>query len=274
LDSINPISPSQPDTPAPLEPPPSPEGRAENPVFNLVDVGLIVVVAVGALIFCTAVAAVVLLVLHGPHGVDMKDPASGLLIFLPIQVAAYILTVGFMVFYVWTRYRAGFLQAVQWNFPKAKLVYIALAGGAVLGLTSELLSALLHRWIPKSLPIDQYFRTASSAYALAAFGILVAPLVEELFFRGFLYPALARPLGMGVATAITAFSFALLHAQQLAFAWAALLVLFTVGTVLTVVRAVTKSVAICVLIHMGYNFTLFTLMFIATQGFRHMERAS
>jgi membrane protease YdiL (CAAX protease family) len=93
-------------------------------------------------------------------------------------------------------------------------------------------------------------------------------------FRGFLDPALANSLGMVSAIAITAGSFALLHSPQLAHAWAPLLILFAVGTALTVVRAVTKSVATCVLIHMGYNFTLFTLVFIVTQGFRHMERAS
>jgi membrane protease YdiL (CAAX protease family) len=44
-----------------------------------------------------------------------------------------------------------------------------------------------------------------------------------------------------------------------------------VGTILTVARAKTKSVAVSVLIHMAYNSTLFTLLYIATQGFRHME---
>jgi membrane protease YdiL (CAAX protease family) len=260
--------------PAPAEPLQNDQRQGENPVFDLGDVVLIVLVAIAALFFCTVVAAAILLILRGVHAADFKDPAKNLLLFLPIQLAAYILTVGFMVFYIWTKYRIGLLQAIRWNFPARKFVYAALGGGVGLGLTSELLSALLQRWIPKSLPIDQYFRTASSAYALAAFGILVAPLVEELFFRGFLYPALARPLGVAPATAITAFLFALLHSQQLANAWAPLLILFAVGTALTLVRAVTKSVAVCVLMHMGYNFTLFTLVFIATQGFRHMEKAS
>jgi membrane protease YdiL (CAAX protease family) len=274
LDSINPISPSEPEIPPPVEPLQNDLSQRENPVFNLVDVALIVLVAVVALVFCSGVVAVILIAVRGPHAADFKDPAKSLLIFLPIQVAAYVLTVGFMVFRVWTKYRTGFLQAVRWNFPATKIVYGALAGGAALGLTSELLQGLLQRWIPKSLPIEQYFRTTSSAYAMAAFGILVAPLVEELFFRGFLYPALARPLGVVWATALTAGSFALLHEQQLAHAWVPLLILFGVGTVLTVVRAVTKSLATCVLIHMGYNFTLFALTFIVTQGFRHMERAS
>ncbi len=141
-----------------------------------------------------------------------------------------------------------------------------LAGG------SALAGGLLHRWIPKSLPIEQFFSSPASAYALSTFGILVAPFVEELFFRGFLYPALARWTGSALSIVVTAGLFALLHAGQLALAWAPLLVLFAVGTVLTLVRARTNSVATCVLMHAGYNCTLFTMLFFATDHFHHLEK--
>jgi membrane protease YdiL (CAAX protease family) len=45
-----------------------------------------------------------------------------------------------------------------------------------------------------------------------------------------------------------------------------------VGAVLTTIRARTGSVATCVLVHMGYNFLLFVVLFISTGGFHHMER--
>jgi len=232
-----------------------------------------VIVAILSVGLCTGVTMAVAQSLPSLRGISLKDLGQNALVLLPAQLAAYIMTVGFMVFYIWLRYRKPFLGAVSWNMPGRKFAWRAVAGGLALGFLSQLLSALLHRWIPKSLPIDEYFRNTGSAYALAGFGILVAPVVEELFFRGLLYPALARPLGVVPATALTAGSFALLHSQQLAHAWAPLFVLLIVGTVLTVVRAVTKSVAMCVLIHMAYNFTLFSLVFVVTEGFRHMERA-
>jgi len=274
IDPASPDGPSLPD--GPLPPPPVaqvPPTQAENPVFNLWDVALIVVVAVIALLLSTKAELSVLRSLPSTRGISLKDIGQNALLLLPPQLAAYILTIGFMVFYVWERYRTEFLKAVRWNMPGRRFAGRALAGGVALGLTSQLLYVLLHRWIPKSLPIDEYFRTMGSAYALAAFAVLVAPVVEELFFRGFLYPALARPLGVVPATALTAGSFALLHSPQLAHAWAPLSVLLMVGTVLTVVRAVTKSVAMCVLIHMAYNFTLVGSAFVVTQGFRHLERA-
>lgn len=249
-----------------------PDGR-ENPVFNLLDVLLIVVVAVVALLGTVLVAFFVFAIAHSGK-VDVKGLETNAVFVVPAQVAAYILTIGFMVLYVWQRYRTDFLQAIRWNAPRAKVIWYALLGGSVLAFTSRILEGLLHRWIPKSVPFEEFFRTPASAYMLAAFGVLVAPLVEEIFFRGFLYPALARPLGVGWAVVITSLFFALVHSGQLANAWAPLLVLFVVGSALTIVRAVTKSVATCVLIHMAYNLTLFTIMFFGTQGFRHMERAS
>jgi membrane protease YdiL (CAAX protease family) len=244
---------------------------SENPVFNLVDVLLIIVVIVGSLIFCTSVALAVIAIRH-PLLRDPKMLAENVLFILPLQVASYTLTVGFMALLIWQKYRTSLLDAVRWNPPPAQRAVLAFAAGSGVGLSTQLFSALLQRWIPKSLPIEQYFKTPSAAYALAIFGILIAPVVEELFFRGFLYPALARPLGAGVSMVLTAGGFALIHAEQLALAWAPLLLLFTVGLILTAVRAKTKSVAVCVLMHMGYNFTLFLLLYIATQGFRHMER--
>jgi uncharacterized protein len=249
------------------------KGR-ENPVFNLLDVAVIVLAAVLALIASVLIATIVYAAVHSPGKIDPKELATNAVFIVPVQVAAYVFTIGFMVLYIWIRYRTSFLDAIGWNMPAGKAIGGALLGGIALALTSGFLESLLHRWIPKSLPFEEFFRTPASAYALAAFGILVAPLVEEIFFRGLLYPALARPMGVGLAVVVTSALFALVHGSQLANAWAPLLVLFVIGSALTIVRAVTRSVATCVVIHMTYNLTLFTILFFQTQGFRHMERAS
>jgi membrane protease YdiL (CAAX protease family) len=58
----------------------------------------------------------------------------------------------------------------------------------------------------------------------------------------------------------------------LKFAWGPLLVIFLVGLALTIVRAKKDSVAASLLMHIGYNGTLSALMFVATDGFRHLEK--
>ncbi len=126
--------------------------------------------------------------------------------------------------------------------------------------------------MPKHLPMDEFFKTARDAYILSAFGILIAPLFEELLFRGFLYPVLARRLGLLPSVLLTAIAFTFIHVPQLRYNWGPVLVIFLVGLALTSVRAVKKSVACTVLMHMAYNATIFVVAFIGTGGFRHMER--
>ncbi|HZD96349.1 MAG TPA: CPBP family intramembrane glutamic endopeptidase, partial [Candidatus Sulfotelmatobacter sp.] len=219
------------------------------------------------------IATAIFLALH--PGQPMADLGKALshnaLFVVSLQFIVYLLLVGFMVFVVWVRHRTPLDSAIRWNFPPRGQAVYALASGVALALFSDVAQVVLHRWIPKSLPITEFFQDRSSAMLLAGFGILVAPLVEEMLFRGFLYPALARWIGAVPAIVITAAGFALLHGGQLAYSWVPLLLIFTVGAVLTIVRAMTKSVASSVLVHMAYNFTLFLQLYIGTHGFRNFE---
>jgi membrane protease YdiL (CAAX protease family) len=164
--------------------------------------------------------------------------------------------------------RPNFLAAIHWNWPSKPGRY--LLAGFVLSVALQGLARLLP--IPKNLPIDNFFQTSAEAWVLSIFGITFAPMLEELYFRGFLYPVLSRWLGMIAGVLLTALPFALLHAPQLGFAWGPVLVIFLVGATLTIVRARTDSVASGVLVHFAYNATLLVLMYIATDGFRHLEK--
>ena len=66
---------------------------------------------------------------------------------------------------------------------------------------------------------------------MAAFGITLAPLLEELFFRGLLYPVLRRMFNLVIAVGLTAAAFAAIHGTQLRLAWAPILSIFIVGVV-------------------------------------------
>jgi len=185
------------------------------------------------------------------------------------QSLAYLFILAYMyVLVTRERRRPDFLAAIHWNWPSNIAVYVLV--GFALSLALQGLAHLLP--IPKELPIDSFFRTPAEAWALSILSVTLAPLMEELFFRGFLYPVLARRLGLPVAVFLTALGFALLHGAQLMFAWGPVLVIFLVGVVLTMVRARTNSVAAGVLIHMAYNGTISVAMFAATDGFRHLEK--
>ncbi len=80
--------------------------------------------------------------------------------------------------------------------------------------------------------------------------------------------------GRFLAVLLTSAVFAVVHSEQLGQAWGPLLVLFMVGLVLTLTRVVTRSVAPGFLIHVGYNLTLFSLLYVGTDHFRHLERVT
>ncbi len=185
------------------------------------------------------------------------------------QALAYLLIFAYMyVLVTRERGRPDFLKAIHWNWPSNIARYVLL--GFILSLALQGLSHLLP--VPKELPIDTFFRTPAEAWALSILSVTLAPLMEELFFRGFLYPVLARGIGIPLAIFLTAVGFALLHGAQLGFSWGPVLLIFLVGLVLTIVRATKNSVAAGVVIHMAYNGTITVAMFAATDGFRHLEK--
>jgi len=167
------------------------------------------------------------------------------------------------------KYHVKFWDAIRWNWPRAEWRMLGL--GAVMLLGLSMVESLLP--MPKSTPFEKLFVRPRDAYLLAVIAVTLGPLVEELFFRGFLYPVLARRWGMAWGIFLTALPFAAMHMPQYGYAWGALLVIFIVGVVCGLARALAKSVGASFLVHVGYNGTQMLIAVVATHGFRHMEKA-
>jgi membrane protease YdiL (CAAX protease family) len=254
--------------PPALSPPPPVQRAGENPVFGGWDVFVIFILTVVTLV------AVQLLVVLGacryayPHESFMEVAQKPVLALLS-QLLTYVAVALYMILLVEGKYHTRFWPAVRWNWP-------GIAGASFLGVGVLMLGFdMLGRFLPmpKETPFDQFFARPSDAYLTVAFAVTLGPLMEELFFRGFLYPVLARRLGVIGGILLTALPFALIHMAQYGYAWGAVLIIFLVGIVLTAVRAVTKSVASSFLAHVSYNGTLMVLAALQTDGFRHMDKA-
>lgn len=168
-------------------------------------------------------------------------------------------------------WRRTFGEGIHWNWAALQGKWIGLpALGIGLGVAVQLASNVLP--IPKQMPIDAFFRNAVDAWIVALFGVLIAPIMEEIAFRGFLYPALGRWTGGVVAALLTSVPFAWLHAHQVGDAWGPLAMVFVVSLVLCAVRDRANSVAASAVVHAFYNLSIFTVIFFATDGFRHLER--
>lgn len=165
----------------------------------------------------------------------------------------------------------GFLAGIHWNFSQVRQYAMWLPVlGIGLGFAMQLASNYLP--VPKELPVDSFFQNAPDAWMVALFGIFIAPIAEEIAFRGFLYPALRPWTGRILAAILTSIPFAFLHAQQVAHAWGPLSMVFLVSLVLVWVREHTGSVAASALVHACYNFSIFVVIFYASGGFQHLER--
>ncbi len=151
------------------------------------------------------------------HNAPLTELATNAGVVIGAQAAAYPLVVLFMFLMVRSRSRETFGKAICWNWPGSTALSFFL-GGIVLAVVVESLSRFLP--MPKSLPVDKYFTTATGAYLMAAFGTTLAPLLEELFFRGMVYPLLRRTFRLTIAVALTAAGFAAIHGAQLGYAWA------------------------------------------------------
>jgi membrane protease YdiL (CAAX protease family) len=77
---------------------------------------------------------------------------------------------------------------------------------------------------------------------------------------------------MVIASIFTTLPFALMHAEQQGHSLGPFILLIVVSLILCAVRLVTRSLAASTLVHACYNFLLFLLMLIGTEGFRHLEK--
>jgi membrane protease YdiL (CAAX protease family) len=120
------------------------------------------------------------------------------------------------------------------------------------------------------LPIQEIFKNRTGALLLMSMAVLVAPLVEETVFRGYLYPLFAKSLGVFPGIVITGALFGLMHGSQLGWTWGLVTLLTFVGMIFTFARARTGTVFASFLMHLGYNSMIALSSIIATKGFQHM----
>ena len=199
--------------------------------------------------------------------------------FLSLRTAIwYAAMIGYLFTTIRVNRNLPFWRTIGWHdwrsktVPRPALYALCAVGGMVLAVVVEL-GSIAFRTKAK-LPIEALFQNRVGVMWLMAVGILLAPAVEETIFRGYLYPVLARTLGVEGGILATGLLFGLMHAPQLWGGWGQIGLLVLVGIVLTYARARTGTVLTSWLLHLGYNTFLFAGFFISTGGLRHLPPVS
>ena len=137
--------------------------------------------------------------------------------------------------------------------------------GCALSLFVAILSSRLKA--PDNSPMEELFKNRQTALLFVGMAVLIAPLVEETLFRGYLYPLFARSFGVTPGIVLTGVLFGMMHGAQLGWTWGLVAMLVLVGIVFTLVRARTGSVFASFLMHLGYNSLISVAALIGTHGF-------
>jgi membrane protease YdiL (CAAX protease family) len=242
--SLQPIAPELPSTRVP----------GENPPWNGWDVFKLALMMFVVPFLVIPVVALAIQKIFYP-GTPFMDVAKKPWVPLSTQFAWYALIAVYMVIFVEGTYRQRFWDAIRWNWPKRHWFAFIPLGMMLVSLQ------VLERFfkMPKHIPMEDFLSTPTAAILTGILAVSAGPFMEELFFRGFFYPVLARRFGMIAGVLVTSVCFGLVHGVQLNFSIGLVLVVTLVGLVLTVVRAKTKSVASSFITHVAYNSTLVAL---------------
>lgn len=202
--------------------------------------------------------------------IDSERPVIRAVMLIVTQVMGWALILVFVYLLVTVKNKMKFDQVVAWiplagggcpdaasfrerNPLRVGLVFCSIGVGLA---CSVAVVASVMPMPSERPPFEELVRDPLALLLLAAFGVTVFPVVEEVMFRGFFFAIMERVHGVSAAVVTTSAVFSTVHGPQYGWHWSSLLLLFCVGFVFAAVRAKTGSVVPVVLIHAGYNATL------------------
>jgi membrane protease YdiL (CAAX protease family) len=166
---------------------------------------------------------------------------------IPVHVLTFAL-----VWAVATRFgRYPFWRVLGWSWSP-RFGFWKSVGLAILLLAIGI--AIISRFGGEPTDMEKIILSSRlNACTTAFLATATAPLVEELIYRGILYSALHRALGMGGAVVIVMGLFTLVHVPEYWPNFGALSAILLLSFALTLVRARTGRLLPCYVIHLVFN---------------------
>jgi uncharacterized protein len=236
------------------------------------DLALLAALAFGLTFFFL----IAILLVLAPFGLRLSQlqtsPNEWGLIAVCSQILTDLALLAYLAAQIRLRFRAPFWGTIGWRplrtpISRGGTVAVLICVGVFLAAVVTVASNAAP---PKEvLPIEKLLVFPPTAILFMLTAVLVAPVVEETIFRGYLYPVAARSVGVIWGIVLTGTLFGLLHSLQLWGGWWQIALLIVVGIVFTTARAITKSVVASWILHISYNSIQVVVMAISMIGPRY-----
>ncbi|MCC6698651.1 MAG: CPBP family intramembrane metalloprotease [Candidatus Hydrogenedentes bacterium] len=179
---------------------------------------------------------------------------------LPSLVLSWIATLGVAWYFACRKYRFPILEA----FAVRAIPRKTMARCLFIGIVSAVLAGVLMHFFAtgEGYIVDLALNPADeeggkpTLSPLFVLMLLMVPPLEEIYYRGFLYPALRRLAGVPVAFAAIVLWFGVIHTPQLFGDWVGVAVVTLMGVVFTFMRQHYDSILPSMISHFTYNATL------------------
>lgn len=144
------------------------------------------------------------------------------------------------------------LASLGWGWSGRLRLWGSVGLGVALFLAGTGIAKLLGADQPTQL--EQIINSSPAArYLIAALAVLTAPVVEEFIYRGVLYAALQKLVGVYGAVIFVLGLFTLIHVPQYLPNYGVIAAVGMLSVSLTIIRAYTGRLLPCIVIHLVFN---------------------
>jgi membrane protease YdiL (CAAX protease family) len=187
---------------------------------------------------------------------------------LAVQSLIYAMAFAALALLFRVQYQRPFWRSLGWTGFRVPPLLVVICG--VLTAFGVAAVSVLLRTPTTSNRITEMLADPKAMVPVAIFGLTLAPLAEELAFRGFLQPLLVRSLGPVPGVLAAAIPFGLLHFQEYGNSWRHALLISLAGAAFGWMRHHTGSTMASTLMHASYNALEFFAFFTQQKDSAHL----
>jgi membrane protease YdiL (CAAX protease family) len=232
-----------PQPPAPLDPP-----VERYPFWGYLDLlGFALIALMGMVVESLLMAALI-------SATHIKQ----IYVLMPAQILLYAFLLGSLALIFRRYYDRPFRQSVRWTRFALSTPFVASCG--VMAALVVVVASLLIGTPDNDSPMKALLSDPASALMIAVIGISLAPVCEEIVFRGFLQPLLVRSFGVWPGILLAAAAFGLMHFQEYGNSWRHALLITLAGASFGWMRQSAGSTKAAAVMHAAYNGVFFLLL--------------